>query len=216
MSSAFDAFKSENAWCGGHYEIEFELEAPSDERLKTAVQAIWSYPSLEGCYPSREQQLHNQPRLDARLHAAEGHLYGGATLPTGCVACGTCVCRPEDKQGHHHRDLVSFYLPLRALSKIYPIGAYPFSDIDRAAEWRPILDEWLVDMGRFVFDRVQFRLALIGFEVDFHNVSAATIEQTGVPIERYDGFLWQERENLAWYPPTNLQVVRIVGRAKSS
>jgi hypothetical protein len=213
MKPALQSFASEENWCGGHYQLEVDLGSPSDERLAGALQALWSHPSLEGCYLNRGQELKDQPRVDPAQHSGEGHLYGTATLPGGArVPCGTYVCRLQDEEdGPVVRDLFSLYVPLGSASRAYPVGAYPFSDIDRAAEWRVPLDRWLVDLGRFVYERVRFQLALIGFEVDFPNVSAATIQRNGLPAERYDGFLWRVGDQLEWYPPTNFELIRVSG-----
>ena len=100
-------------------------------------------------------------------------------------------------------------MPLGALSKIYGLGAYPFSDIAHASEWRPALDKWLVGLGRFVFGRVQFQLALVGFEVDFPAVTSNSIQRNGVPQERYDGFLWKVGDQFEWCPPTNFELIRV-------
>lgn len=210
MSSRLPSFTSEEMWRGGHYGIEFELGVPSHERLADVMQAIWSHPSLFGCYLSRQQEFQNQIRVEPRKYASEGHLYGTATLPNRLVAaCGTYVCRLVHEPERDSRDLVSFYVPLGSISGTYPVGAYPFSDTERAVEWRQELDRWLVDLGRFVFGRVQFQLALIGFEVDFPNVTAAAVQRNGIPAERYDGFMWNVGDRLEWYPPTSFELIRM-------
>jgi hypothetical protein len=87
-------FTAEETWRGGHYEIEMELGAPSDEQLAAALQRIWSHPSLAGCCFSRDQEPQAQVRVNPGQHPLEGHLFGVATLPNdGSVACGTYVCR---------------------------------------------------------------------------------------------------------------------------
>jgi hypothetical protein len=60
-------------WRGGHHGIEVDLGVPSEKRLADALQAIWSHSSLVGCYPSRDQELQNQIRVEP--YANEGHLY---------------------------------------------------------------------------------------------------------------------------------------------
>jgi hypothetical protein len=215
MTTAIQNFSSEQTWLGGFYEIEFELGVPSDERLALALQTVWSYPSLEGCYLSREREPHTQTRVNPRDHANEGHLYGIANLPNGAkAACGTYVCRLQDEAGTTLRDLLAFYVPHGALARTYQVGGYPFSDADRAATWRVPLDEWLVDLGRSVHKQVPFGLALIGFEVDFPNVSAETVQQNGIPTQRFDGYLWHVAERLEWHPPTNLNLIRFSEESK--
>jgi hypothetical protein len=217
MSTALPNFTSEETWCGGHYEIEIELGVPSDERLCTALQRIWSHPSLRGCCLSRDQEPQAQVRVDPGQHALEGHLFGVATLPNGTsVPCGTYVCRLEGDNQEPPRDLLSFFVPRGALPRIQGKGAYPFGDADLAAALRKELDQWLVEIGRLVFEQVPFELALVGWEVDFPRVSAEAVRASGVPNERYDGYLWRTDEGLGWYPPTNLEIVRFLSRPKAS
>ena len=212
MNSSTQNFTSEETWRGGFYEIEFELGVPSEERLALALQTVWSHPSLEGCYLSREQEPHAQVRVNPRQCAIEGHLYGIANLPNSArAAWGTSVCRLQDENGALLRDFLAFYLPHGALGRTYPLGGYPFADADQAATWRVPLDEWLVELGRYLYERVPFRLALLGFEVDFPNVSADFVQRNGIPAERFDGYLWQARDQLEWHPPTNWNLVRFPG-----
>jgi len=107
-----------------------------------------------------------------------------ANLPNSArAACGTSVCRLQDENGHCARFLG--VLPTDgALGRTYPLGGYPFADADQAATWRVPLDEWLVELGRYLYERVPFRLALLGFEVDFRNVSADFVQRNGIPAER--------------------------------
>jgi hypothetical protein len=42
---------------GGYYELAIELGNRSDERLLTAMQAMWQHPSLNGCYIDRSRVI---------------------------------------------------------------------------------------------------------------------------------------------------------------
>jgi len=215
MNTLMQNFTSPETWRGGFYEIEFELGAPSDERLALALKTLWSQPALEGCYLSREKEPHAQVRVESQQCPTEGHLYGLASLPNGAkAACGTYVCKLQNEIGVRSRDLLAFYIPLGALGRTYPVGSYPFADWDQAASWRVPLDEWLVELGRSVFVRVPFDLALIGFEVDFPNVSGEIVRQREIPAERFDGYLLQVGERLEWHPPTNWNLVRFSEESK--
>jgi len=221
-------FTAEETWRGGHYEIEIELGVPSDERLRRALQRIWSHPSVKGACFSRDQEPQAQVRVNLNEHTLEGHLYGLATLPNGAsAACGTYVCRLQGEDGALARDFLSFYVPMGAIANAYGIepsrarenqdpplntkGGAPTS-----STWRPPLDQWLVEIGRSVFETVEFDLALVGWEVDFPRVSAESVKREGMPRERCDGYLWRNSSGLQWYPPTNLQIVRVVGEAKGA
>jgi hypothetical protein len=213
------SFTAEETWRGGHYEIEMELGVPSDERLRTALQRIWSHPSLKralkGCVFSRDQEPQDQVRVNLQSHPLESMLFGVTALPNGApAACGTFVCRLAGGKDEPPRDLLSFYVPMGSIEKPYGIGAYPFSDLERAGAWRPQLDPWLAEIGRFVFEAVEFDLALVGWEVEFPSVSAESVKRSGVPAERYDGYLWRNGNGLEWHPPTNMEVVRSPGSRK--
>ena len=203
-------FATEETWSGGHYEIEIELGVSSDERLGRALDRIWSHPSLQGCCFSRDQEPQAQVRVIPGQHRLEDPLYGLAGLPNGATAaCGTYVCRLQSEGGQPARDLLSFYTPLGSLARAYDIGKYPFADHERAAQWRPEVDRWLVELGRFVFERVEFDLALVGWEVDFPRTSAESVKRSGVPAERFDGYLWRAGPGLEWHQATKPGVIRL-------
>jgi hypothetical protein len=217
MNSMSCNFTAAETWQGGHYEIEFELGAPSDERLRLALQRIWSYPALKGCCFSRDQEPQSQVRVIPGQHTLEGHLYGVANLPSrATAACGTYVCRLQGEDGELSCDLLALYIPLGSLTATYGTGGLPFSDADRAATWRSQVDSWLVELGRFVFEEVKFSLALVGWEVDFPRVSTELVRRDGIPKERCDGYLWRAGDQLEWYPPTKLEIVGSVKNGKTS
>ena len=208
-------FTAEETWRGGHYGIEIELGVPSDERLRAALRRIWAHPSLKGCVFSRDQEPQAQVRVNLEAHSLESMLFGVATLPNGATApCGTFVCRLWNEDEQPTRDLLSFFVPLGALSEPYGVGGYPFCDVETASAWRTELDRWLVEIGRFVFAAADFDLALVGWEVDFPRVSAESVRTSGVPTERYDGYLWRNGNDLEWHPPTNMELVRFPGTRK--
>jgi len=215
MHSTSQNFSAPETWRGGYYEIEFDLGAPSDERVALTLETLWLQSSIEGCYLSRKQEPDAQARVKPGQYPTEGHLYGVATLPNGArAACGTYVCKLQNEDGVRLRDLVEFYIPLGALGRTYEVGGYPFADADDAATWRVPLDEWLVELGRCVFERVPFGLALVGFEVDVPTVSGEVVRQKGIPTERFEGYLMKVGENLEWYPPTNWNLVRFSEESK--
>jgi len=192
-----------------------ELGAPSDERLRAALQRIWAHPSIKGCCFSRDQEPQDQVRVNLQNHPLESALFGITTLPNGAsAACGTSVCRLTGGKDEPPRDLLSFYVQLGTIAKPYAIGGYPNSDVERAAVWRAQLDPWLAELGRFVFETVEFDLALVGWEVEFPSVSAESVKRGGVPSERYDGYLWRNGNGLEWHPPTNMEMVRFPGSRK--
>ncbi len=188
-------FTAAYTWDGGYYELAIELGPRSDERLQAALEAIWRYDGLEGCYRESNLEPSHQPRVSPTL---EGPLVGIIALPNGRrIACGTGTVREEVGP-----DWIVFYLPMGALSTAYDVGAYPFGNRQSSRLWREPLDGWLMGLASEVFVAAPFHLALIG-----HEVSGATyadeVKTTGVPEERWTGYLWQEKGLLVWHPPTN-------------
>jgi hypothetical protein len=197
-------FKPQDMWRGGFYEIEMQLGARSDERLALALESVWSgpHPSVEGCYLHRDQEPHVQKSVNPREHAGEGHLYGIARVPNGAKVCfGTYVTRTQCDDGKPLADFLGFYLPLASLGTAYKVGAYPFGDIAQARVWVDELNGWLLGLGKFVFSRLSYEGAVIGFEVDFPNSNK--IRDEVIPKERYQGYLWPVNGRLEWYPPNN-------------
>jgi hypothetical protein len=53
-----------------------------------------------------------------------------------------------------------------------------------------------------VFEATPFQLALVGFEVEFGDISSEKLRLTGIPKQRSEGFLWRVDQQLRWYPAT--------------
>ena len=180
-------FTAPDAWHGGFYELAMELGPPSVDRLRAAVEAVWSHPDLDGCYLDRDREPADQPRVQPDLRDDGAHLRGVARLPNGRrVPCGTCVIAGSDAWP----EWLDFYLPLGSLNSAYPCGGFPFpSGADYPGPWRLELEDWLAGVGDWVAKTASFRLGLIGFEVS-GDVSAAEVAAQGVPAETYMGYLW--------------------------
>jgi hypothetical protein len=196
------ALFSEVIWLGGFYELALEYEPASDALLERALQAIWAFPDLQGCYLRPGVEPSQQQRLAPSLALLEenGHLRGIATLPQGRkVACGTYMVREEQGPAW-----VSLYLPMGALAKVYDAGAFPFESSGACHCWREPLDQWLAAVGEFVFSKVPFRLGLVGFEVS-GTESAEDLAITGIPENRSIGLLYVTDHHLSWYPTNQWQ-----------
>lgn len=191
-------FTFPDVWLGGFYELAIELGPRSDERLRLALEAIWSLPELNGPYGRRDMEPEEQPRVEPTLEAIDfGHLQGVATLPSGeRVACGTFAVREEDGP-----DWLLLYIPMGALERVCDVGAFPFGGGRSTEGWRRPLDEWFAQVGRKVFEAAPFQLGLIGHEVS-GSVYASEVEGTGVSADRWIGYLWREGGELALHPPT--------------
>jgi hypothetical protein len=189
-------FTATDTWNGGFYELAIELGPRSDERLRTALEMIWQYDGLDGCYEDSRAEPSNQPRLMPSLEIRQ---LGIATLPNGRqLACGSFTVREDNGT-----DWIGFYLPMGALASVYDVGAYPFGD-ETSRTWREPLDDWLTQIAGVVFAAVPFSLALVGHEVS-GMAYAEEIRNTGMLAERWVGYLWREGERLVWYPPTRYE-----------
>lgn len=193
---------SPEAWRGGFYELAMQFENLSPDALDRALQAVWAFPTLQGCYLQPDADPTRQPRVAPTLEAlnANGHLYGIATLPNGKTAAGGTYRVREDSGC----TWLGFYVPLGALAQAQDIGAYPFADEARSREWREPLETWLAQIGQAVFTCSPFRLGLIGFEVS-GTVSDTELAAGGVPAERFIGYLYPTDNRLAWYPTNQWQ-----------
>jgi hypothetical protein len=188
-------FTRPHAWVGGFYELSIPLGSRDDARLMRAREAVWSFPDLDGCYLHRDREPSEQARVPVASIELETKLYGVARLGLrGHVACATFVVRYEDGE-----DWLWLSIPLGSLATVLPVRAFPFDNGNDLA-WRSELDEWLCAIGRRVFEAVPFRLALVGFDAS-EDDDAATFARSGVPEERWVGFLALADDELRWFPP---------------
>ena len=202
-------FTNENSWVGGFYELALELgnysDEYSDERIASALKAVWSYPLLNGVYLRRDREPAQQQRISIHNFTTpptQNHFQGLAALSDEIqVACGTCTVREEEDGS----DWLVFYIPLGTLVEVYPmIDGYPFGSTDEKAckLWQVSINGWLVELGKYVFHMVEFRLGLIGFEVS-GDAYAQDLSEKGIPEERYKGYLVPETDSIRWYPPNS-------------
>ncbi len=201
-------FTNTDSWTGGFYELALELgnysDKYSDERINSALKVLWSYPLLNGIYLQRDREPSQQQCISIHnwiIPLTQNHLQGLAALSDKIqVACGTCTVREEDGS-----DWLVFYIPLGTLVDIYPIiGGYPFGSTDEkfCKQWQEPIDNWFIELGKYVFNVVEFRLGLVGFDVSGEAYSQELSKQ-GIPEERYRGYLLPETDLLAWYPPNS-------------
>jgi hypothetical protein len=187
-------------WSGPDYEMEIALGASAEVRLAAALEALWAHPSLRGCYRHCDREPHEQERIGAAGRVEE-KLYGAATAPNGIeVACRSLVRRVWDDEDRLAQLTLCFGLNLSSLGDAYPIGGYPFGELDAARYWKPIIDGWLVDIVRAVDSHVPCQLAAVGFDVTLPDLDE--IGNNGVPAKRMDGLLTKEGGSLVWHPPT--------------
>ncbi|TYC22462.1 hypothetical protein FXF52_20675 [Micromonospora sp. MP36] len=193
------AFTLADNWHGGFYELALELGgAGDDERLRRALVAVWRIAGVVGCYANRQSEPSAQDVVPCTVESLErfGHLRGVVELPSGDrLVCGAVAVREE-----HGADWLDFYLPLGALGRVDGrVGGYPFlPDDDDSLAWRRPVDDWLASVGRRVYDEVDFRLGLIGFEVS-GDTSAEKLGR-GPTSPRRIAYLVPDGEGLRYLP----------------
>jgi hypothetical protein len=185
---------------GGHYQLSIEFGACSAPHVRTALQALWAQPALDGCYLRADLPRARQQRLSAEHADVRNWLYGEARLPDGhVVPCGTYAFAPPKPDADAGDAFLSFNVPIGGLAGAYPdVGAFPF-DQQSSRPWREPLEAWLASLGRDLFARAPFKLALIGFEV---GDSSSHLTNGRVPDQRWIGCLMPGASGLA-YSGTN-------------
>jgi hypothetical protein len=99
-------------------------------------------------------------------------------------------------------DWLDFYLPMGSLARAYPVGGFPFgTEADWPGPWRYEVEDWLARLGLWIARSASFRMGLIGHEVSGH-VYASDIANSGVPDERFIGYLWPTDESVVYYRRT--------------
>jgi hypothetical protein len=169
----------------------------SGEHLITAHRALWSHPSLKGCYLSSAVEPDAQAQITPTNDNLKGELLGLAQVPGGkWVACSTTVVR-EDETGI---DWLKLGLPMGSLGSVYDVGGFPFDEKSHQ-DWREPLEAWLAEIGRHVYQSAPFRLGIIAMESDF----MFSLDDFGdgflkeIPDSRYIGYLVSEAGELKYY-----------------
>lgn len=192
-------FTDDEIWTGGFYELALEYPSGTDAHLVQAFTELWHAKDIVGCYLEREVEPEDQPRLEFEASMlSHGHVHGVAILPGGTrVACGSCCVRDDGGS-----DWVVFYLPMSALGHAFPVGGFPF-DGGGHETWRGLLDTWLADLGRNLFQLVPYRLGLVGFETS-GDLRAADVASSGIPKTRYVGLLVPSNGTVEWHTRTEI------------
>ena len=75
---------------GGHYELFISPPVESSEELRSLLNTLWTFPSLEGCYLRDDCEPATQMRVKPCENDVSGHLYGLAVLPNrSTIPCGS-------------------------------------------------------------------------------------------------------------------------------
>jgi hypothetical protein len=183
-------FTSSELWKGGNYELFIPTASSND--LCSLLKALWTFPSLEGCYLHRDREPATQPRVRPGEHGIEQRLYGFATLPNlSVIPCASYVIDYAGEVDSPPAHWIRFLMTMGALST-YPVGAYPFGPMDKVSEWKTEVDSLLTEVATWVHGKMPLEFALVGFEIDGSTVSPEAIRANGIPMERDAGLLWNE------------------------
>lgn len=193
------AFADPENWTGGFYELSLEVGDRDDERLQRGLSALWRAAAITGCYGNPDREPDGQAAVPVTVASLGefGHLHGVVRPPVcGSVVCGCfSICFDDD-----HADWLTLYLPLGALARAERrVGSFPFGPDGgpSALIWRASLESWLAEVATEVFRHVDFRLGLIGFEVD--HTTAADLNGV-VPEQRWHGYLLPTDGRLRYTP----------------
>src|SRR5215831_2273009 len=84
------SFTREGVWKGGHYELFIRPSSDSSEELCSILKALWSFPSLDGCYLRRDCEPSIRTRVKPCENVVTNHLYGLAKIRNDTeVVCGS-------------------------------------------------------------------------------------------------------------------------------
>ena len=193
------AFTDQENWTGGFYELSLEVGDRDDDRLQRALVALWRAAAIAGCYGGTDREPAEQIAVPVTVASLQefGRLHGVVHPPLGGpVVCGCfATCFDDDNE-----DWLTLYLPLGALARVERrVGGFPFGPDGGppSQAWRASLDAWLADVANEVFRHVDFRLGLIGFEVDL--TTAAELDGV-VPEQRWNGYLLPADGRLRYTP----------------
>jgi len=202
-------FTEPGIWSGGYYEMKLFLGSTSCSRIEGALTAFWTSPQVTGPYQSRDVEPAQQVRSEAPL-SPEGHLYGTVMIRDGIeTPCATYTHREEDRDGTRVADFVSFYIPLSALSRLYPVGGYPFGDHVSAASWRSQVDEWLLELLRGLNERLQFEVGVIGWEPELWAENIEEVKAATDDPNRFNGIVLRKAGEIRWYPATRFDIIKL-------
>jgi len=189
-------FADSNAWAGGYYELKIWLGDPSDERIREAMASLWESPMLEGPF-DRDDKTSLR-----RVPSVGDHLSGLARIRGESLPLSTFVVREEDLDGKRTADFLFVGLPLGGLGTIYPVGAYPFADLEAAPVWQPEIDAWFLQLLRSLQRPFTFQLAVIGFEVP---ADPRELACDAAPGEDFYGIVRPQQDGLQWNPPASYE-----------
>jgi len=192
-------FTPREVWLNGFYLLIIDLEQRSNDHSRSALEAVQTYPLLDGWYMEREKEPYEQPRVQNAGGDLRTHRYGVFTLPNGKkVPCGCFIFCTD-----YEPDWLELYLPLASLDRIYPTGTFPFGTSQGYTDWEGEVDQALFGLACHIYNQFPFSAGVIGFEPrtdDLETIYRSAV--AGIPPEKLrSGYIWAGESGLEWHPP---------------
>ena len=184
-------------WSPPFYELRVEFDSQSPTPVARALTRLWSHPSVHGPYSGQDLDRSTRQRVKGDITERDlvdaGHLFGVATLRDGHrVPSGSIMHLPDDRDYG-----LTFYVPCGALHRLYNFRYPPDHSWRR---WSDQIDEWLADIGRWVYEAVPFALGVIGVEPETDLVDASTPDVRRVAKDVGIAILLPVSGRLHWHP----------------
>jgi hypothetical protein len=196
---------AKETWSGGYYETAIMLgrrrDAFADERLRSAILAIWATSYLRNPAPNKSDlAAMRQVDLDTVPPDKIGELFGYMLHEEfGAIPFKTCVVRETPSM--EGWDWLYGAVPLGGLAAVRPeVGGWPFGDYQDSYRWRKPLEEALAEITIEVSRTIAFQVSAIGFEISGNIEEEARIGL--YPAEREVGYVAQAGGAYTYFPTT--------------
>jgi hypothetical protein len=181
-------FTAEGTWTGGYFELLIDVSGgtPAHGQVTAVAAALWSHPDLDGPYPRRDLEPHQQRRCDPSVLDSSGTAtVAGVAVPCRLIAMSS---NPDFLPSGelYPPDQLTLCLPHGSLSERVwqQIGGFPFQPGQRTPSWQEPLDDWFAAIAAHTFARERFRLTISDFELDADDDLWRSWTPDTVPAER--------------------------------
>lgn len=201
-------FTKPDSWSNGYFELHIQLGERSEMRLLNAVNAVLDSPAIDGYYLKRNIEPNFQNKIQVKPeHLVSEDDSGGvwpfhavATMPNSIqIACLVTAFHFVDGQ-----DGLAIKLSIRDLGYAYNVRGFPFNPSGSDEEWLVPVENWLAEIGQYVYKKVPFHLGVMGDEYSDTLQDYQHFVEHGFPEERYLGILYAENGELKYYPRTRV------------
>lgn len=155
---------------GGHYELSFGIGPADEEKLATALDALWSAAGLGEAV----KRVQGPPGFVASTPSARQLLAGGLISAAEVPGIGRVLCKVfggleevlDGGEARHGDGWLDLCLPLGSLERPnVSVGAYPFGRASEFAPWETAIETWFEAIVRSLSQSVPFAYSMSGYEV---------------------------------------------------